>query len=115
MGVRSTRPTIRCPGTAWLRPALGLEAMEVMLAAAGDRARVGFGRPRRLQTTTARLVRQEGAMQDILFVVEDAENGSDRARAAAAAIHTQADTLSSSTGRSQPRSSVTSILVGRHP
>jgi hypothetical protein len=32
-------------------------------------------------------------MQDILFVVEEAEDGSFRASAAAAAIHTEADTL----------------------
>jgi hypothetical protein len=35
----------------------------------------------------------EGVMQEILFVVEEAEDGSDRASAAAAAIHTEADTL----------------------
>jgi hypothetical protein len=43
--------------------------------------------------TTARLVSLEGAMQEILFVVEEAEDGSYRASAAAAAIHTKADTL----------------------
>ena len=43
--------------------------------------------------TTARLVPLEGAMQEILFVVEEAEDGSYRASAAAAAIHTEADTL----------------------
>jgi len=32
-------------------------------------------------------------MQDILFVVEEAEDGSYRANATAAAIHTEADTL----------------------
>ncbi len=32
-------------------------------------------------------------MQEILFVVEEAEDGSFRASAAAAAIHTEADTL----------------------
>jgi hypothetical protein len=32
-------------------------------------------------------------MQEILFVVEEAEDGSYRASAAAAAIHTEADTL----------------------
>ncbi len=32
-------------------------------------------------------------MQDILFVVEEAEDGSYRASAAAAAIHAEADTL----------------------
>ncbi len=32
-------------------------------------------------------------MQDILFAVEEAEDGSYRASAAAAAIHTEADTL----------------------
>ncbi len=32
-------------------------------------------------------------MQNILFVVEEAEDGSFRASAAAAAIHTEADTL----------------------
>ena len=40
--------------------------------------------------TTARLVPLEGFMQDILFVVEEAEDGSFRASAAAAAIHTEA-------------------------
>ena len=43
--------------------------------------------------TAARLVLLEGAMQEILFVVEEAEDGSFRASAAAAAIHTEADTL----------------------
>jgi hypothetical protein len=43
--------------------------------------------------TTARLVPLEGVMQEILFVVEEAEDGSFRASAAAAAIHTEADTL----------------------
>lgn len=43
--------------------------------------------------TTARLVLLEGVMQEILFVVEEAEDGSFRASAAAAAIHTEADTL----------------------
>jgi len=43
--------------------------------------------------TTARLESLEGAMQEILFVVEEAEDGSYRASAAAAAIHTEADTL----------------------
>ena len=43
--------------------------------------------------TTARLVPLEGAMQEILFVVEEAEDGSFRASAAGAAIHTEADTL----------------------
>jgi hypothetical protein len=43
--------------------------------------------------TTATLVPLEGAMQDHLFVVEEAEDGSFRASAAAAAIHTEADTL----------------------
>ena len=43
--------------------------------------------------TTARLVPLEGAMQEILFVVEEAEDGSYRASAAGAAIHTEADTL----------------------
>ncbi len=42
---------------------------------------------------TARLVPLEGAMQEILFVVEEAEDGSYRASAAGAAIHTEADTL----------------------
>ena len=46
-----------------------------------------------LPTTTARLVPLEGAMQEILFVVEEAEDGSYRASAAAAAIHIEADTL----------------------
>jgi hypothetical protein len=32
-------------------------------------------------------------MQEILFVVEEAEDGSFRASAASAAIHTEADTL----------------------
>jgi hypothetical protein len=35
----------------------------------------------------------EGAMQEILFVVVEAEDGSYRASAAGAAIHTKADTL----------------------
>jgi hypothetical protein len=43
--------------------------------------------------TTVRLGPVEGAMQEILFVVEEAEDGSYRASAAAAAIHTEADTL----------------------
>jgi hypothetical protein len=43
--------------------------------------------------TPARLVSLEGAMQEILFVVEEAEDGSFRASAAAAAIHTETDTL----------------------
>jgi len=43
--------------------------------------------------TTATLVSFGGAMQEILFVVEEAEDGSYRASAAAAAIHTEADTL----------------------
>ncbi|WP_432785600.1 hypothetical protein AAJV73_04330 [Cyanobium sp. BSA11S] len=43
--------------------------------------------------TTARLVLSEGAMQEILFVVEEAEDGSYRASAAGAAIHAEADTL----------------------
>ncbi len=42
---------------------------------------------------TARLVPLESIMQEILFVVEEAEDGSFRASAAAAAIHTEADTL----------------------
>lgn len=44
-------------------------------------------------STAARLVPLEGAMQEILFVVEEAEDGSFRASAAAAAIHTEAETL----------------------
>ncbi len=43
--------------------------------------------------TTATLVPLESAMQGILFVVEKVEDGSCRASAAAAAIHTEADTL----------------------
>ena len=52
-------------------------------------------RPERgsLPPTTARLVPLEGAQQEILFVVEEAEDRSFWASAAAAAIHTEADTL----------------------
>jgi streptomycin 6-kinase len=46
-----------------------------------------------ISPTTARLVPLEGAVQEILFVVEEPEDGSYRASAAAAAIHTEADTL----------------------
>ena len=42
---------------------------------------------------TATLVPLEGAMQEILFVVEQAEDSSFRASAAGAAIHIEADTL----------------------
>jgi hypothetical protein len=38
-------------------------------------------------------------MQEILFVVEEAEDGSYRASAAAAAIHTEADTLDATPSR----------------
>ena len=44
-------------------------------------------------STAARPVALEGVMQEILFVVEEAEDGSFRASAAAAAIHTEAETL----------------------
>jgi hypothetical protein len=43
--------------------------------------------------TTARLVPSGGATQETLVVVEEAEDGSFRARAAGAAIPTEADTL----------------------
>jgi len=43
--------------------------------------------------TPVRLVIAEVAMQEILFVVEEAEDGSFRASAASAAIHTEADSL----------------------
>ena len=43
--------------------------------------------------TTARLVPLEVAMQEILFVAEESEDGSYRSSAAAAAIHTEAGTL----------------------
>ena len=43
--------------------------------------------------TAVRLGPFESAMQEILFLVEEAEDGSFRASAAAAAIHTEADTL----------------------
>jgi hypothetical protein len=43
--------------------------------------------------TAVRLGPLESAMQEILFLVEEAEDGSFRASAAAAAIHTEADTM----------------------
>lgn len=54
-------------------------------------------------------------MQDILFAVEEAEDGSYRASAAAAAIHTEADTLEDLPGRLVTPSSVTPIPARRHP
>ena len=94
------------PGQVWFW------AARQAIAPAGTPSRVGVMRlqPTRLRgvavppqtlcpdrgnflPTTARLVPLEGAMQEILFVVEEAEDGSFRASAAAAAIHTEADTL----------------------
>ena len=43
--------------------------------------------------TAVRLVPLESAMQEILFLVDEAEDGSFQASAAAAAIHTEANTL----------------------
>ena len=82
------------PGQVWCW------AARQAIATAGNPSGVGAWRlqPTRLRAwlcrpTTARLVPSEGAMQEILFVVEEAEDGSYRASAAAAAIHTEADTL----------------------
>ena len=72
-------------GAPWLQPTLH----RAWLCRPSPLARPEAASP----PTTARLVQSEGAMQEILFVVEEAEDGSYRASAAAAAIHTEADTL----------------------
>ena len=71
-------------GAAAVNPAQGLAVPPQSLCPIGTAS---------IPPTAVRLGPFESAMQEILFLVEEAEDGSFRASAAAAAIHTEADTL----------------------
>ena len=71
-------------GAAAVNPAQGLACRTSPFAQIGTAS---------IPPTAVRLGPLESTMQEILFLVEEAEDGSFRASAAAAAIHTEADTL----------------------